>query len=92
MTDLFVQQGNETASKKATPLCWICALNKANSGEHKTKRSDLAAVLGEPTQHQPFYFHNLERHNKPVGSLNAKILKAPIRICFEWQHHPYATA
>ena len=47
------------------------------------KRSDLAAVLGAPTQDQPFYFHDLERRNKPVKSLDAKILKAPIRICAE---------
>jgi hypothetical protein len=65
----------------ARVLCWICNRNEANSGEHKTKRSDLAAVLGKPTQDKPFYFHDLERRNKPVGSLNAKILKAPIRIC-----------
>jgi len=29
------------------PLCWICNQNEANSGEHKTKRSDLLAVLGK---------------------------------------------
>src|SRR5262249_51284936 len=57
--------------------------NEANSGEHKTKRSDLAAVLGEPTQEQPFYYHDLERQNRSVKSLDAKILKAPIRICKE---------
>jgi len=67
----------------AALLCWICNSNEANSGEHKTKRSDLATVLGSPTQDQPFYFHDLERHNKPVKSLDAKILKAPIRICAE---------
>ena len=71
--------------KKRRPgvLCWICNRNEANSREHKTKRSDLAAVLGSPTQDQPFYFHDLERRNKPVGCLDAKILKAPIRICGE---------
>jgi hypothetical protein len=40
-------------------------------------------VLGKPTQQQPYYFHDLERRNRPVGSLNAPILKAPIRICAE---------
>jgi hypothetical protein len=80
MTDLSARHESKAA---ADALCWICGQNEANSGEHKTKRSDLAAVLGEPTQDQPFYFHDLERKNKPVGSLNAKILKAPIRICAE---------
>jgi hypothetical protein len=67
----------------ATALCWICGRNEANSGEHKTKRSDLLAVLGNPTQEQPFFYNDLERRNKPVRSLDAKILKAPIRICTE---------
>jgi hypothetical protein len=71
------------APDPARPLCWICNRNEANSGEHKTKRSHLLAVLGEPTQEEPFYFHDLKRRNRPVGSLNAKILKAPIRICAE---------
>jgi hypothetical protein len=30
--------------KHGAALCWICNRNEANSGEHKTKRSDLAAV------------------------------------------------
>jgi hypothetical protein len=63
------------------PLCWICNKNVANSGEHKTKRSDLLAVLGNPTQKEPFYYHGLESTNRPVKSLDAKILKSPVRIC-----------
>lgn len=66
---------------EAKPLCWICRENEVNSGEHKTKRSDLAAVLGSPTQDRPFYFHDVERANRLVRSLDAKILKAPVRIC-----------
>jgi hypothetical protein len=66
---------------KTAPVCWICNRNEANSGEHKTKRSDLLAVLGTATQAAPFYYHDLERLNRPVGSLDAKILKSPVRIC-----------
>jgi hypothetical protein len=40
-----VMATNEIA--KAALLCWICNRNEANSGEHKTKRSDLLAVLGK---------------------------------------------
>lgn len=65
----------------SAPLCWICNSNEANSGEHKTKRSDLLAVLGKPTQAERFYYHDLERPNRPVKSLDAKILKSPVRIC-----------
>src|SRR5271167_3034428 len=69
------------APDPAPLLCWICNRNEANSGEHKTKRSDLLAVLGKPTQETPFYFHDLEKPNRPVKSLDAKILKSPVRIC-----------
>jgi hypothetical protein len=75
---------NEQAAAEQTgSLCWICNEHEANSGEHKTKRSDLLAVLGKPTQAEPFYYHDMERPNRPVRSLDAKILKAPIRICTE---------
>jgi hypothetical protein len=65
----------------AEPPCWICKKNKADSGEHKTKRSDLLAVLGKPSQDQPFYYHDQAKRNRAVGSLDAKILKSPVRIC-----------
>src|SRR5260370_22158967 len=79
MTDLSTIK----APDKAAPLCWICNRNEANSGEHKTKRSDLLAVLGKPTQAKPFYYHDLEQKNRPVKSLDAQILKSPVRICAE---------
>jgi len=81
MTDPSVNREDKKVLSAA--LCWICNESEANSGEHKTKRSDLASVLGSPTQDRPFYFHDLDRRNKPVKSLDAKILKAPIRICNE---------
>jgi hypothetical protein len=65
----------------AEPLCWICKNNKADSGEHKTKRSDLLAVLGTVSQKQPFFYSDTKRKNQVVGSLDAKILKSPVRIC-----------
>ncbi|QOZ24094.1 hypothetical protein XH93_11290 [Bradyrhizobium sp. CCBAU 51753] len=69
------------AAASAEALCWICSENKADSGEHKTKRSDLLAVLGKPSQQAPFFYHYLHKANRPVGSLDAKILKSPVRIC-----------
>jgi hypothetical protein len=81
MIDISRASDDKTAPAAAPALCWICNQNEANSGEHKTKRSDLAAVLGSPTEEKPLYFHDLERLNKAVKSLDAKILKAPIRIC-----------
>jgi hypothetical protein len=79
--------GNETIpdvqnmTAAADALCWICGQNVANSSEHKTKRSDLLAVLGKPTQALPLYYHDLERRNRPVGGLDAPVLKSPKNIC-----------
>ena len=65
------------------PSCFAGSARRSRriSGEHKTKRSDLLAVLGRPTQEEPFYYHDLHKANRPVGSLDAKILKSPVRIC-----------
>jgi hypothetical protein len=60
--------------------CWICG-EPADSGEHKTKRSDLKAVFGKPTQSQPLFYHDNTRKNRRVKSLDAKLLKSPDRIC-----------
>lgn len=81
MTELSTVNEEVKVADRAPRLCWICNRNEANSGEHKTKRSDLLAVLGSPTQDAPFYYHDLHKANRPVKSLNAKILKSPIRIC-----------
>jgi hypothetical protein len=75
----------ETDSGMQTPapkLCWICN-GPADSGEHKTKKSDLKAAFGKPTQDQPFYYHDNSGKNRPVKSLDAKFLKSPDRICQE---------
>lgn len=62
------------------PKCWICG-DAATTGEHKTKRSDLRSVFGIPTQSNPLYLHDAEKRNRRVGSLDAKVLKSPGRIC-----------
>lgn len=46
-----------------------------------TKRSDLRSVFGMPTQSNPLYFHDERKHNRRIGSLNARVLKSPGRIC-----------
>jgi len=60
--------------------CWICG-NTGLTGEHKTKRSDLHEVFGAVTQANPLYYHDNKRKNRPIGSLDAKLLKSPSRIC-----------
>lgn len=63
----------------ASLKCWIFG-NDATTGEHKTKRSDLRAVFGKPTQETPLFYHDKSVKNRRVG-LDAKILKSPGRIC-----------
>ena len=75
-----VSSGIDDGGRDASVLCWICG-SDADSAEHKTKRSDLKAVFGRPTQAQPLFFHDQTRKNRRVGSLDAKLLKSPGRIC-----------
>jgi hypothetical protein len=60
--------------------CWICG-DPATTGEHKTKQSDLRAVLGKPSQAQPFYYHDKKVRNRPIGSFKGDFLKSPSRLC-----------
>jgi hypothetical protein len=61
--------------------CWICG-DPATTGEHKTKQSDLRAVLGEPTQARPFFYHDETRvRNRPIGSYRGDFLKSASRLC-----------
>lgn len=65
---------------KQTVPCWICG-SPANSGEHKTKKSDLKAVFGTPSQSQPLFYSDDDRTNIPIGSLKNDRLKSPSLIC-----------
>lgn len=79
--DPLISSISQQASTSVKP-CWICG-GAGNSGEHKTKRSDLKAAFGEPTQATPFFFHDGRQKNRRVRSLDARLLKSPDRIC----HH-----
>lgn len=61
-------------------LCWICG-NLANSGEHKTKGSDLRDVLRQPTQKAPLYFHSGAGTNQRVNTLRDPKLVSKARLC-----------
>jgi hypothetical protein len=60
--------------------CWISGA-PATTGEHKTKQSDLRAVLGKPTQTRPFYYHDKTLRNRPIGSYKGDFLKSLSRLC-----------
>ena len=49
--------------------------------EHRTKRSDLKAVFGEPTQQDPLFYHDAEKRNVRVGSLKNKNLTWQDHLC-----------
>ena len=60
--------------------CWICG-DPATTGEHKTKHSDLRAVLGTPSQARPFFYHDDKVRNRPIGSFRGDSLKSLARLC-----------
>ncbi|WFU07503.1 hypothetical protein QA648_36450 (plasmid) [Rhizobium sp. CB3171] len=60
--------------------CWICGA-PATTGEHKTKRSDLRDVFGQPSQAAPLFVHDRKMKNRRVGSLKSDYLKSPARLC-----------
>ena len=53
-------------------LCWICNAEEATTREHRSKRSDLKAVLGDTGS---FYLHTDQRRNLKVQSINSKLVK-----------------
>lgn len=64
----------------ANALCWICG-EPADSGEHKSKRTDLKAVFGEVSAKRPIHFHDGAKLNRKVKSLDADVLKWRNVIC-----------
>jgi hypothetical protein len=61
--------------------CWICESAVADSGEHKSKKSDLKAVFGEVSPQRPLYLHNSKARNQGVYGLDAPRLKWTSVIC-----------
>lgn len=61
-------------------VCWICD-GVGDTGDHKSKRTDLNAAFGVVTQQAPLYYNSATMKNRRVGSLDAKILKSLGRIC-----------
>jgi hypothetical protein len=60
--------------------CWICGA-PGDSREHKTKKSDLKAVFGHPSQKTPLYYNDASSKNRIIGGLNANLLKSSARMC-----------
>jgi hypothetical protein len=58
--------------------CWICKLEEATTREHRSKRSDLKAVLGDQG---PFYLHTDLRRNRKVQSINSQLVKFNPSLC-----------
>ena len=61
--------------------CWICNNAPADSGGHKSKKSDLKAVFGQTSPQRPLYLHNSKARNCKVRDLDASGLKWPNVIC-----------
>lgn len=59
-------------------LCWICKEQEATSREHRSKRSDMKAVLGDSGE---VFMHTDERRNRPVQSIDSKLFKFEPSLC-----------
>jgi hypothetical protein len=59
-------------------LCWICNAQPATTREHRSKRSDIKAQLGDKG---PLYHHNDQRRNFKLQSANARLLKFEPSLC-----------
>jgi hypothetical protein len=59
-------------------LCWICKAEEATTREHRSKRSDLKAVLGDRGS---LYLHNDLRRNRKVQSINSTLVMFSASIC-----------
>lgn len=66
----------------AASRCWICG-NPADSAEHRSKKSDLKAALGQVSAERPIYLNDGKTPNRRVKSLDADVLKWTSSIC----HH-----
>lgn len=60
--------------------CWICG-QEGDSGEHMIKASDLRSHFGNISQKKPIFFHENEKRNIPLGSLNSKRFKFASLVC-----------
>ncbi len=60
--------------------CWVCG-NKANSREHKIKKSDLKTQYPKVSQRLPLYHRVNGVIKRPIGSTNADAFKYPKSIC-----------
>ena len=66
----------------APPLCWICRLRPADSGEHRFKASDISSKFRQLSQKTPVYLQRDGRNtNRPIGAAGADALKFGRSIC-----------
>ena len=59
-------------------LCWICEQEEATTREHRSKRSDLKAVLGDSGG---AFLHTDQRLNRRVQSIDSKRVKFEPSLC-----------
>ena len=60
--------------------CWICGGN-ADSGEHRTKKSDLGLVFSNISQQKPIFTKNEYGKFVKIGSLDSERFKSRAKIC-----------
>jgi hypothetical protein len=68
----------ETEVAVRMALCWICEQEEATTREHRSKRSDLKAVLGDSGG---AFLHTDKRWNRRVQSIDSKLAKYEPSLC-----------
>jgi hypothetical protein len=62
--------------------CWICNVNKAESGEHVIMKSAFEKLLGKPEKDKNrFFIYKAERKKRMIGSFKNDQLKFDKSIC-----------
>ena len=60
--------------------CWICG-NKAGSGEHLVKASDIQSRLGGVSPNNPIFIHTKEHRNRREAGIKSRKLKFDVPMC-----------
>jgi len=66
--------------KEKTDICWICG-DKANSGEHMVKKSDLHLSFKNISQNHPIHVRKNGECKKIIGTLKSKSFHFGVKIC-----------
>lgn len=75
---------SHAATLVSSPMCWICGVRPANSGEHRFKASDVRTVASRVSTTAPVFLQrDSKATNDRIGSAQSDRLKFAKSICTE---------